>query len=169
MRKNAIELSVNFLVLFVLAIVLFGGSVYLINNLYSQAKDAIPKSQEDLNKKIEDLSCSSTETICVINNHAKVSRDQKIVQMGIKVYNVANDKTEYTITEFEPANYPDGPTPIFFTDPVVVEAKSEGKIGFAFSVKGETEPQEYTFFLKLDIIEDTNTRTHTEFITLRVS
>ena len=64
-KKAAVELSLNFLVVLIISIVLFGFGVIFIRNLFSQATDLRDLTLEELDDRIADLICEGTDRVCI--------------------------------------------------------------------------------------------------------
>ncbi|MFT4311909.1 MAG: hypothetical protein ACMXYF_01640 [Candidatus Woesearchaeota archaeon] len=75
MNKKAIELSVNFLVTFILAIVVFSGGLFIVNTMLSAADSSL----EDLGRNfVEDLS----RLQCQNQRYCIIDQNQRINQIG---------------------------------------------------------------------------------------
>ena len=114
--KKAIELSMNFLVTIIIALVIFGFGVRFIYNLASQSEKLKDLTLEDLDKKIEDLFCESTDKICIGTN-------KKIIERGnydfftVKVINILNDQEfRLNIEKPTPSGYTKNNEPINTND-----------------------------------------------------
>ncbi len=95
MNKKAIELSMNFLVILVLSLVIFGLSITFILNIYGKAKGLQAKTFEDLDRQIGFLRCG-TEQVC-IGDKAKEIRRGEFGVYGIRVLNVYKDRTKFRV------------------------------------------------------------------------
>ena len=110
--KKGIELSFNFIVMLLIAIVIFGFGVRFIYTLSSQAIDLKDMTSQELDDRVADLLCSNSQKICI-------STDKKIIQkgkfdvFGVKVLNVGDEQTlELHITRPNPSAYTKQNTPI---------------------------------------------------------
>ena len=95
-RKAAIELSVNFLVIIIISLVIFGFGVYFISNLSSKANDLTSMSSNELDKRIGNLLCEGFDRVCIASEK-KVIQKKSFDVFGIKVFNVlAKQKFQVT-------------------------------------------------------------------------
>jgi hypothetical protein len=89
-KKAAIELSLNFLVVIIIAIVIFGFGIIFIYNLSSSAIDLTKLTVDDVDRKISNLACGSFNRICVPSEKKVIKRDGFDV-FGLKLLNVYTD------------------------------------------------------------------------------
>jgi len=109
MNKRGIELSVNFLVMFILAIVIFGLGIVFLYSLFNDAQDIFHLTQDQLDDRLASVACSARDRVCVTPNHLTGTRDRLSI-FGIYVYNYFDTTTTFQIeTEF--ALYEDGTEP----------------------------------------------------------
>lgn len=94
--RRGIELSVNFLVSFILAIVLFSLGIIFTRNLFSGSTEIAQVSQDQLDAAIEDMFCTNSELVCINLNAATLERGQDKI-FGITVFNALDDG-DFTIT-----------------------------------------------------------------------
>ena len=95
MNKKGIELSVNFLVTIIIALVIFGFGVKFVYNLVSEVSELETLTTDNLDKRIEDILCESADKVCIGVNK-KVIPIGEFGVFGIKVINVV-DQTEFQI------------------------------------------------------------------------
>lgn len=116
LKKGAIELSVNFLVIIIISIVVFGFGVYFISKLSATATDLTQMTTSELDQKIASLVCEGFDRVC-IGTEKKVIQKKKFDVFGIKIFNVGSnqfftvtvsstkrigfDKIEYSVTSSE--------------------------------------------------------------------
>src|SRR3989344_2739291 len=91
LKKGAIELSVNFLVIIIISIVVFGFGVYFISKLSATAADLTQMSASELDQKIAGLVCEGYYRVC-IGTEKKVIQKKKFDVFGIKIFNVESDQ-----------------------------------------------------------------------------
>lgn len=87
LKKGAIELSVNFLVIIIISIVIFGFGVYFISKLSATATDLTQMTTSELDQKIASLVCEGFDRVC-IGTEKKVIQKKKFDVFGIKIFNV---------------------------------------------------------------------------------
>jgi len=90
MMKKAIELSLNFLVTVILALVIFGFGIRFINNLASDVDKLKDFTFDELDKQVEDLLCESTDKVC-LGTTKKVIQKGDFDVFGVKIINVISD------------------------------------------------------------------------------
>lgn len=95
MKKAAIELSMNMLVMLVIAFVAFGFSINFIYNIYGKAKGLQSRTFEDLDKQIGYLRCG-TEQVC-IGDKSKTIRRANFDVFGIRILNVLDQQIKFKV------------------------------------------------------------------------
>jgi len=93
-NKKAMELSVNFLVLLIIALVVFGMSIYFITTIYQKANE-IPTT-DALEKELQDISCG-TQKVC-LSSSAKTLQAGKFEKENIvtlKIINVVGEEKNF--------------------------------------------------------------------------
>ncbi|HLC66930.1 MAG TPA: hypothetical protein VJK52_04795, partial [Candidatus Nanoarchaeia archaeon] len=85
--RRGVELSINFLVSIIFAIVLFGLGILFTKNLFSSSAGIVDLTHDQLDAAIEDMFCTNNELVC-LNMNAKTLRrgDQQI--FGVTILNV---------------------------------------------------------------------------------
>ncbi|MAE43054.1 hypothetical protein CMO93_04735 [Candidatus Woesearchaeota archaeon] len=89
--KKGIELSLNFLVTIIIALTIFGFGIRFISNLASQATELEGLTIEQLDKRIGELLCESTERVCIGVDKRIIPRG-KFDIFGIRIINIQNTK-----------------------------------------------------------------------------
>jgi len=84
--KKGIELSLNFLVTIIIALVIFGFGIKFISNLTSDVTELESLTTEQLDKRIENLVCG-TEKVCIGTNKKTIQKGNFDV-FGIKIINI---------------------------------------------------------------------------------
>lgn len=95
--KKGVELSVNFLVTFILGIVLFSLGILFATKLFTGAEDIAETSQAQLDRAVEDLFCSKSEQVCLNTNTRTLQRGQQFI-FGVNVVNHFNTSTKFKLT-----------------------------------------------------------------------
>ena len=90
MIKKSQAMSINFLVKFILAIVLFSLGVMLIWSIFNSGKDTLGVSQKEFDKRIFALNCDPSEVVCVGTNNLDISAGDNIL-IDVKVFNNGAD------------------------------------------------------------------------------
>jgi hypothetical protein len=149
--KKAIELSVNFLVTFILAIVVFGAGMFILRGMIDGAGNSLELTQSDLDEKISQLSCSSKDAMCVSNNDAKVQRGKSII-FGVTINNYLSQETEFSIKIVKTSSDTTNPFPA--VNDVVIDAKSSKTTAFGINVPKDTTPGQYSYVIRVDAVND---------------
>ena len=64
-NKKGMELSINFVVILILSIVIFGFGIKILSEIFEGANEMENMTQKKINNHIRDLMCDSSERICV--------------------------------------------------------------------------------------------------------
>lgn len=110
--KKGIELSVNFLVTFIIAIVLFSMGIVFAKRLFGGAQDITQLSQEQLDKKIEELFCTGTELVCLNTNSRTIKRGDQYI-LGVNVVNGLPNSVNFKLDIVNSKAFDKENTPIF--------------------------------------------------------
>lgn len=102
-NKKGIELSVNFIVMLILAIVLFGFGLYFAGSLFEKSESITEKTFEDFDRQTEDLACSTAEKVCIPTTTKSVGGEGYVI-VSIIVENVLGEKREFQL-QAEPSVY----------------------------------------------------------------
>ena len=87
LNKRAIELSLNFIIIIIISIVIFGFGVRFIYNLSSQANELRDLTFDDLDKKIGNLVCEGSERVCIGIDRKTIDKG-KFDVFGAKILNI---------------------------------------------------------------------------------
>lgn len=94
-KKGAVELSINFLVLLVIALVVFGMSIWFITNIYKKASTIEPS---DIDAQIQEVSCGN-QKVC-LSSSSKTLRPGKWSKENVvtmKIINVLGSPNDFKI------------------------------------------------------------------------
>ncbi|MBW3015719.1 hypothetical protein KY330_04820 [Candidatus Woesearchaeota archaeon] len=94
-KKAAIELSVNFLVILMLTLVIFGFSIKFIFDLFGGAGGLADKKQADLDKLIGDVQCGTKKT-CITPSSQTINRGDFDI-FGLKITHIYDNPSDYYI------------------------------------------------------------------------
>ena len=96
MNKKAIELSINFIVILVIALVMFGMGLTLFRKFFVEA-DVIKQNLDDQTKKeIQQIMMSSAEQVIVYPSQLTIRRGKSDV-VGVGVLNINENTTAFDI------------------------------------------------------------------------
>lgn len=85
--KRGIELSVNFLVALVLAVVVFGMGLYIAAMIFGGGGSIAEKKFEDFDRQVGELSCYAADSVCVQVKSETVNRGS-FKALGVTIKNV---------------------------------------------------------------------------------
>ena len=99
--RKAIELSVNFIVTFILAIVVFGMGIIFARNIMSGGTELTQQTYEKFDQQIGELTCSRGESICLSSSTKDIERG-KVDAFPVTIKNDLKEKTAF-IMNVEPS------------------------------------------------------------------
>ncbi|MBW2979814.1 hypothetical protein KY360_00175 [Candidatus Woesearchaeota archaeon] len=99
MYKKGIELSINFIVIFILAITVFGFGLRFAYMLLGGAEDLTKMAEDELDDRIEDIMCPGDERVC-LGTRTRTLRKGNHAVFGVRVLNVLNveGEVDFTVT-----------------------------------------------------------------------
>ena len=95
-NKKAIEISINFIVILVLAIFVFSLSVWFITSVMKTTVDLHEKSAADLDAQIGYINCGTTP-VCLNMDELELSRGEDGA-FGLRLYNYKDDDVTIKVT-----------------------------------------------------------------------
>ncbi len=165
--KKAIELSINFMVILIMSIVLFGFGIKFINDISKSSQDITKISLDELDNRISDLACQGSDRVCVPNERIKIKKKELGV-FGVRILNILDppldSKGQKFSIEFKPPSDPDpigykkDNTPILKSttipaliikkrDSVFIKKNEEHKLGIGIDVPKNAVSGTYVFNL----------------------
>lgn len=111
MNKKAMELSINFFVLLVLALVAFGYSVTFLYDLFGKVSELEKRSFDQLDQQVAGLTCGAQQ-VCLSTNRETIVRGSFKV-FGLRVMNSKNGPTDFKI-DISQKITPAGGSDLFF-------------------------------------------------------
>ena len=118
LNKNSMELSLNFLVIIIISITIFGFGIYFISNLAQQAEDLRKLTLSQIDEQISGLACEGSDRICIVAEKKKIQRG-KVSIFGIKILNVLDSKNfQIVANPSSPLGYKRDNSPI--TSPALI-------------------------------------------------
>jgi len=109
--RRGIELSVNFMVIIIIAIVVFFFGAKFIFNLVSEATEIQQLSNEQLDAKISDLLCSGSQKVCIGQDRQSAQRNGLAV-FGMKIINADTAQRNFDIIVRKSAAFKNDKSPI---------------------------------------------------------
>lgn len=176
-NKKGIELTVNFLVTFILAIVIFGLGIILLRGMIGDSESSLEQISGNIDDRIIQLACSSRDRVCISNNEQTVDKGEP-VYFGVHINNYLQQKSTFKVTIITPPDAYQGSTkltairtePLFATEEIIVPAKQQSDEGFAIVVPKETLSGQYFYKVRVESIEhpeDYKAATETLIFTVR--
>jgi len=95
MNKNAMELSINFFVLLILALAVFGYSVTFLYNIFSGISELEKKSFDQLDQQVAGLTCGAQQ-VCLSTTRDTIARGSFKI-FGLRVMNSKSAPTDFDI------------------------------------------------------------------------
>lgn len=155
--KRAIELSLDFIVIIIIALVIFSFGVWFISNLSKEAADLTELTTDQLDEMIKSLACSGYDRVCTPESSKTISR-KKFGVFGINIFNVLNDQNFDIIVSYpNPLGYTKSQQPI--TGPpltiypasrkVFIKQNDEAKIAIGVQVPENAKSGQYIFNVEI--------------------
>ena len=144
MNKKAFELSINFIVLLILSIVIFGFGIKFVYDLMHQAGELSNMTQKQIDAQIENILCDSSERIC-IGTSTKEIRPNKVGVFTIGILNIGDGADFYIdVEESDSGGIPyTGETYWMLKNEVTIKPNEQKKVGIAVQVPGGTPKGTY--------------------------
>ena len=96
MKKKGMELSINFIVILIISIVVFGFGIKILSGIFEGATNMGVLTQEEINRHLIDIMCDSSERICVAPTRIE-ARPHGSGYFTIGILNTYDDKTTFYI------------------------------------------------------------------------
>lgn len=100
-NKKAIELSLNFIVILIISIVIFGFGIQFISKLSSQATELQEMTTAELDESIGNLVCEGSDRVCVGKDRKTIPKS-KFGVFGLKIVNIL-DTQHFVVTISRPS------------------------------------------------------------------
>lgn len=155
--KKAVELSLNFIVILIISIIIFGFGVRFISQLSSQATELQEITTAELDEKIGNLVCEGSERVC-IGSDRKTIRRTKFEVFGLKIINILDSqKFDVIISRPTPSGYAKNKQPIQADDliwnpkarTINIEKNEEKNLGIGVEVPANAVSGTYIFDVRI--------------------
>lgn len=123
MSKKAIELSLNFIVIIIISIIIFGFGVRFIYRLSSQATDLQDITISELDERIGNLVCEGSDRVCFGIERKAIKRTNFDV-FGLKIINIL-DAQDFDVRISPPIDLSDLSSPPKLLDSAVLGFKKD--------------------------------------------
>ncbi|TKJ40227.1 hypothetical protein CEE37_07840 [candidate division LCP-89 bacterium B3_LCP] len=105
MDKKGIELSINFLVIIIISLIVFGFGARFIYQLGSEAVKLQSMTVEELDRKIGILACEGSERVC-FGFDRKIIKRGKLGVFGLRIINILdNQDFDVLVSRPTPSGY----------------------------------------------------------------
>jgi len=156
-NKKAIELSLNFMVILIISIIIFGFGVRFISRLSSEAIDLTRITEEELDERIGNLVCEGSDRVCIGIDRKTIKRT-KFDVFGLKILNVLdNPRFDIVVSRPTPSGYTKSKAAIqtdgLIWNPksrsVFIEKDEENNLGIGVQVPADAVSGTYIFNVEI--------------------
>ncbi|MBI2657726.1 hypothetical protein HYX08_03450 [Candidatus Woesearchaeota archaeon] len=157
LNKKAIELSLNFIVILIISIIIFGFGVQFIKKLAAQATELQEITTSELDERIGNLVCESSDRVCA-GIDRKTIRRTKFDVFGLKIINILDSQNfDIGVSRPSPSGYTKNKQPIqedgLIWNPkarsVFIEKNEEKNLGIGIQVPATAVSGTYIFDVKI--------------------
>ena len=145
-NKKGMELSINFIVILIISIVVFGFGIKILSGIFEGAKKMEDMTQEKINRHLIDIMCDSSERICVAPTRIE-ARPHDSGYFTIGILNTYDDETIFYIGVEQSSN---DEIPTIYEDYwllgedfVKINPNEQKKIGLGVLIPGGTKKGTY--------------------------
>ena len=146
MRKKGMELSINFIVILIISIVVFGFGIKILSGIFEGAENMEDITQKKINAHLINIMCDSSERICVAPATIEV-RPHDSGYFTIGILNTYDDETTFYIGVEQSSN---DEIPTIYEDYwllgedfVKINPNEQKKVGLGVLVPGGTKKGTY--------------------------
>ena len=155
--RKGIELSLNFIIILVLSIIIFGFGIRFISKLSAQATELQEITTSELDERIGNLVCEGSERVC-IGIDRKTIRRTKFDVFGMKLINILEGQNfDIIVSRPSPSGYTKNKQPIdadgLIWNPkarsVLIDKNEEKILGIGVQVPANAVSGTYIFDVKI--------------------
>ena len=95
-KKSALELSVNFMVVIIIALVLFSFGIKFIYDIYNKSTLLKDMTLGDIDEQIADIICGNTQQICIGEDTIYLEPKQHEI-LSVRLMNILNSKIDFNV------------------------------------------------------------------------
>lgn len=144
-NKKGFELSINFIVILIISIVIFGFGIKFAYDIMNQAEELKDITLKDIEANLESIMCDSSERICVGTSTREI-RPNKRGFFTVGILNTYNDIKDFYIDVEEPDS--EGIPQIgkkywLLKNELTIGPNEQKKVGIAVQVPGGTKKGTY--------------------------
>lgn len=153
LNRKAIELSLNFIIILILSIIIFGFGIRFISKLSTQAIELQDVTTSELDERIGNLVCEGSDRVCV-GIDRKTIRRTKFDVFGLKIINILESQNfDITVSRPSPSGYTKNKQPIDVDNlvwnpkarSVFIEKNEEKNLGIGVQVPANAVSGTYIF------------------------
>ncbi|MBI1969913.1 hypothetical protein HYS48_04430 [Candidatus Woesearchaeota archaeon] len=130
-NKRGIELSLHLLVIFIISIILFAFGMVFARNFLKSSEELIEMTQEDIDKRMQALSCSGAEIVCLDLGSKELERGEQHI-FGLNIVNALKDLHTFQIQAIPNSEHLQI---VFENAPMVLEPNEERSTGILIGAK----------------------------------
>lgn len=157
MNKKGLELSINFIVVIIIALVVFFFGLRFLYQLGSEASKLQTMTVDELDRKIESLACEGSEKVCFGFDTKTIKRGNFGV-FGLRIINILDDQNfDIIITKGSPSGYTKNNEPIPTNNiklkhrpSVFIKQNEEQNLGIGVEVPKNAQSGKYIFDVKVE-------------------
>lgn len=98
-NKRGIELTINFIVILVLSLVVFGFGLKMLYDIMGQSQQLTDLSFEDLDRQLGEFACQPGEKVCIYPRE-KTLRQKEYGVLGVNVINNGNNPMSFKVVVY---------------------------------------------------------------------
>jgi len=140
MNKKAFELSINFIVMLILSIVIFGFGIKFVSNLMQGVNDINELTNSDFEANMERILCDSSEKTCVGISRKEI-RPNKVAFFTFGVLNTYGERKNFYIDVYRADPYDNNPDEIKYqlNNELTLDPFEQNNVVIAVQVPGGTK------------------------------
>lgn len=150
--KKGMELSIQFFVLLILAIVIFGYSVNFIYGIFTKASQLESMAFDQLDKQVESLTCG-TQQVCLGTARKTIARDSFKV-FTVRVLNSRSERADFSMIVEDSGIRPEGADLLYFKPDArdfTLDAGEIKSLGVGVEVPATAESGNYVLNVKVTL------------------
>ena len=140
MNKKAFELSINFMVILIISIVIFGFGIKFLSDFMKGVNDITKLTESDFNANMERILCDSSERTCVGISRKEI-RPNKVAFFTFGVLNTYDESKDFYVDIEQADPYDNNPDRIKYrlNNELILDPNEQDKVVIAVQVPGGTE------------------------------
>ncbi|MBU4283489.1 MAG: hypothetical protein KKA61_01355 [Nanoarchaeota archaeon] len=144
MNKKAFELSINFIVILILSIVIFGFGIKFLSDFMKSVDDITKFTDSDFNANMEKILCDSSERTCIGISRKEI-RPNKVGFFTFGVLNTYEERKNFYVDVEQADPYENNPDEIKYrlNNELNLDTSEQDKVVIAVQVPGGTKKGTY--------------------------